>query len=73
MPSLELRLMRLEQSAGGDPVPLYIRAWLGEVLTLEQRALADDELTQVRDQPAADPVTFDHETRTWLSARGMAA
>lgn len=72
MPSINIRLTRLEQSASG-PRPAHIRRWLGESLTEAESAQADVEWRRIRSEPPLDLSRQSAEARHWLSERGMIA
>lgn len=72
MPSINIRLARLEQSAAG-PLPTHIRRWLGESLTEAENAQADVEWQRIRSEPPIDLSRQNPEARHWLSERGMMA
>jgi hypothetical protein len=69
--ALTRRLERLEDSAGS--LPLYIRRWLGEILTEEERAQADVEWQRIQDVPSTNRILLSPEARAWLDERGQAA
>ncbi len=72
MPSISIRLARLEQSAT-DPLPAHIRRWLGESLTKAENVHADVEWQRIRSEPPLDLSRQSVEARHWLSERGMIA
>lgn len=72
MPSINIRLVRLEQSATG-PLPAHIRRWLGESLTEAENAQADVEWQRIRSEPPVNLSRQSAEARHWLSERGMIA
>ncbi|KTW00170.1 hypothetical protein NS355_05090 [Sphingomonas yabuuchiae] len=72
MPSINIRLARLEQSAAG-PLPAHIRRWLGESLTEAEKNQADAEWQRVQSGAPIDLSRQNAEARHWLSERGMMA
>lgn len=72
MPSINIRLARLEQSATG-PLPAHICRWLGESLTEAENAQADVEWQRIRSEPPVNLSRQSAEARRWLSERGMIA
>lgn len=72
MPSINIRLTRLEQSAAG-PLPAHIRRWLGEALTEAENAQADAEWQRIQAGAPIDLSRQSAEARHWLSERGMIA
>lgn len=72
MPSINIRLARLEQSAAG-PLPAHIRRWLGESLTEAENVQADVEWLRIRSEPPVDLSRQSAEARHWFSGRGMIA
>lgn len=72
MPSINIRLTRLEQSAAG-PLPQHMRRWLGESLTEAENAQADAEWQRIQSGAPIDLSRQNTEARNWLSERGMIA
>jgi hypothetical protein len=72
MPSINIRLARLEQSAAG-PLPAHIRRWLGEFLTEAENNQADVEWQRIQSGSPIDLSRQSAEARHWFSERGMIA
>lgn len=70
--ALTQRIGRLEDAAGGT-IPLYLRRWLGETLTVDEQLQADAEWQRAQADTASDLSRLPPAMRAWLNERPASA